>query len=78
MINNEFLQSVSRRAAELFPAAAEARAKLESELYSLLQLSLSKLHIVTREEFDAQCAVLAKANQRIAELEQRLASLERV
>jgi ubiquinone biosynthesis accessory factor UbiK len=76
MINNEFLQSLSRKAAGLFPAATEARAKLESELYALLQLSLSKLHIVTREEFDAQCAVLAKANQRIAELEQRLAEME--
>ncbi len=76
MFNNEFLQSLSRKAADLFPAAQHARAKLEKDLYALLQASLGKLKVVTREEFDNQCALLERAGKRIAELEQRLAQLE--
>lgn len=77
MLNQEFLRSLSNRAAALFPAAESARAKLEQELYALLQTSLGKLHLVTREEFDAQREVLARASARIAELEARLDQVEK-
>ena len=77
MLNNDFLHALSRKAAELFPAAEAGRAKLEKELHTLLQASLGKLHLVTREEFDAQRDVLARANARITELEQRLAQMEK-
>lgn len=77
MLNNDFLHSLSQKAAALFPAADAARGKLEKELHGLLQSSLGKLHLVTREEFDAQREVLARAQKRIEELERRLADLER-
>jgi BMFP domain-containing protein YqiC len=77
MLNQEFLRNLSSKAATLFPAAESARARLEQEIYSLLQTSLGKLHLVTREEFDAQCEVLTRASARIAELEQRLEQLEK-
>ena len=76
MLNPEFLQSLSTKAAALFPAAEAARAKLEKDLYSLLQASLGKLNLVTREEFDHQRTLLDRASARIAELEQRLGKLE--
>ncbi len=76
MFNNEFLQSLSRKAADLYPAAQNARAKLEKDLYALLQASLGKLNVVTREEFDNQCALLERAGKRITELEQRITQLE--
>ncbi|HTQ99425.1 MAG TPA: accessory factor UbiK family protein [Candidatus Acidoferrum sp.] len=76
-MNNDFLHALSQKAAALFPAAEAGRARLEHELHALLQASLGKLHLVTREEFDAQREVLARANARIAELEQRLARLEK-
>jgi BMFP domain-containing protein YqiC len=37
---------------------------------------LAKLDVVTREEFDAQCALLARAQTRIAELETQINALE--
>jgi BMFP domain-containing protein YqiC len=77
MLNQEFLRSLSSKAASLFPAAESARARLEQELYGLLQTSLGKLQLVTREEFDAQRAVLARAADRISELEQRLDQLDK-
>ncbi|MEI7949716.1 MAG: accessory factor UbiK family protein [Gammaproteobacteria bacterium] len=77
MLNNEFLHNLSQKAATLFPAAEAARDKLQHELHDLLQASLGKLQLVTREEFDAQRQILARANERVAELEQRIAQLEK-
>ena len=76
MLDNEFLRSLSARAAALFPAAEAARDKFEQEMYGLLQATLGKLNIVTREEFVAQQRVLEKATQQIALLEQKLSELE--
>lgn len=76
MLDNEFLRSLSARTAALFPAADAARQKVEQEMYTLLQGTLGKLNIVTREEFDAQRRVLEKATQQITMLEVKLAALE--
>jgi ubiquinone biosynthesis accessory factor UbiK len=76
MLDNEFLRSLSARAAALFPAAGAARAKLEQEMYTLLQSGLGKLNVVTREEFDAQQRVLDKAILQISQLEQKLIELK--
>ncbi len=77
MIDNDFLQKLSARAAGLFPAADAARQKLEKELYNLLQSSLSKLNVVTREEFVAQTRLLEQARAQIAALESKMAALEK-
>jgi BMFP domain-containing protein YqiC len=77
MFNQEFLHTLSSKAAALFPAAEQARSKLQQELHALLQSSLGKLQLVTREEFDAQSQLLARASARIDELERRLAALEK-
>lgn len=77
MFDNEFLQKLSARAAALFPAAEAARQKLEQDLYTLLQGSLAKMNVVTREEFDAQLQVLARAQAHIDRLETKLIELEK-
>lgn len=77
MIDNDFLQKLSARAAGLFPAAEAARAKLEKELYGLLQSSLGKLNVVTKEEFVAQARLLEQAQAQIAALEVQMAALEK-
>ena len=48
------------------------------KLYSPAALGgvFQRLDLVTREEFDVQREVLARARARLAELEQRLAELE--
>jgi BMFP domain-containing protein YqiC len=76
MLDTEFLRSLSARAAALFPAAEAARHKIEQEMYGLLQGTLGKLNVVTREEFAAQQRVLEKATQQISVLEQKLTELE--
>ena len=76
MIDNDFLRNLSARAAGLFPAADAARQKLEKELYTLLQGSMAKLNVVTKEEFVAQTRLLDQARAQIAALELKMAALE--
>lgn len=51
--------------------------KLEStKLKPLIEASLRKLNLVSREEFDAQVAVLQRTRQKLQTLEDKLAELE--
>ena len=46
------------------------------ELHLALQSALGRLDLVTREEFDAQQAVLARTREKVEQLEETLANLE--
>lgn len=46
------------------------------ELDIALQAALARLNLVTREEFDAQTAVLQRTRQKLEALEQELTRLE--
>ncbi|MDY6983120.1 MAG: accessory factor UbiK family protein [Pseudomonadota bacterium] len=76
MIDNDFLQQLSAKAAALFPAADAARQKLEKEINGLLQTSLTRMNVVTKEEFAAQTRLLEQARAQIAALEQKVTALE--
>ena len=52
------------------------RQDLDKNSKALMQTLLAKLDVVTREEFDAQRALLNRAQDRIATLEQELEALE--
>jgi BMFP domain-containing protein YqiC len=77
MINKEFLQTLSARLAEILPNPGPVREDLQKQFYSLLQSSFGKLNLVTREEFDAQLKVLERTERQLAELEAKLAELEK-
>ena len=49
---------------------------VRQNLRSLMQAQLSKLDVVSREEFEAQQAVLQRTREQLADLEQQLADLE--
>jgi BMFP domain-containing protein YqiC len=48
----------------------------QRELHIALQAALARLDLVTREEFDAQAAVLLRTRQKLEALEQQLTRLE--
>ena len=52
-------------------------ADLSSTANTVKKQSLEKLDLVTREEFDAQKALLTASEARVRELEQKLAALEK-
>jgi len=48
----------------------------EKELRSLLESTVRKMNLVSREEFDAQQAVLLRTREKLESLEAQLESLE--
>jgi BMFP domain-containing protein YqiC len=50
---------------------------MEKHIHALLQSALSKLDLVSREEFEVQKAVLAKTRSKLEDLEKRVAELEK-
>jgi BMFP domain-containing protein YqiC len=51
-------------------------ADLQKNLKALLTQQFARLELVTREEFDTQSKVLARARAQLEELERRIADLE--
>ena len=49
---------------------------MEKNLRIVLQASLSKLDLVTREEFDVQARVLARTREKLDKLEKTISELE--
>ena len=72
----DMLDQISRQASALFSQGQQARDDLRTNLRSLVQAQLSKLDVVSREEFAAQQAVLERTRTQLAELETQLKELE--
>lgn len=71
------IDAIASRLAESVPSAVRAVQKdLETNFRAVLRASLSKLDLVTREEFDTQTRVLQRTRERLTDLEARLAVLE--
>lgn len=71
------LDALSDQASRLFSSDnTQPRAELESQFKVLMQGALSKLDVVSREEFDSQMVVLARTRARLEALEQQVAELE--
>jgi hypothetical protein len=49
----------------------------EAHVKSLLQSQLRKMDVVSREEFDAQSAVLLRTRERLQQLERQFEALEK-
>ncbi len=72
------LDDLSRRLAEsLPPGIAALRDDVERNFRAVLQAGLSRLDLVTRQEFDVQAGVLRRTRERLEQLEARLAELEK-
>ncbi len=76
-MDNLGIDAIARRLLESVPPGLRAVQKdLESNFRAVLRASLSKLDLVSREEFDTQARVLQRTRERLAELEARLRVLE--
>ncbi|ROQ21886.1 hypothetical protein EDC38_2514 [Marinimicrobium koreense] len=74
MINDfaqKFFQEIDRK----LPGLQDMLPK--QEIKAAVQSALGKMDLVTREEFDAQSAVLQRTRERLEQLEKQLADLEK-
>jgi ubiquinone biosynthesis accessory factor UbiK len=77
MLHKVLFDAVSGQAARLLMSEKGLpAAELEKRLKALLQSALSKLDVVSREEFDSQQAVLMRTRERLEALEKRVNDLE--
>jgi BMFP domain-containing protein YqiC len=76
-MNDDSVESIARKLADAVPEGLRSiREDLEKNFRSVLRSSLSKLDLVTREEFEVQEAVLAKTREKLEALEVRLKELD--
>lgn len=72
--NAELLADIADQASRFLPNE-KSREDVQKGLQIVVQNVLSKLDLVTREEFDAQTAVLQKTRAKLEELEKKLDQL---
>jgi ubiquinone biosynthesis accessory factor UbiK len=71
------IDELARRLADSLPGGLKAmQADAEQNFRAVLQAGLSRLDLVTRDEFDVQAAVLKRTREKLEALEARLAALE--
>lgn len=76
-MNRTPLDDLAERLGRLLPESAhEVRADFERNARATLQSALSRMDLVTREEFDVQADVLARSREQVEALEARVAALE--
>ena len=71
---SELAQRLSQEIQKALPIVENLIPK--RELQAALQTALSKLHLVTREEFDTQSAVLQRTRAKLEDLERQYSELE--
>ena len=73
-MNDKLLGELAARLAAL--AADNPARDLEKNFRGMLASAFTRLELVSREEYDIQAQVLARAREKLAALEKRVAELE--
>ena len=77
MFNTKFIDDLARQISGSIPAGVKGMQEdVQKNIHTLLQGTLSRLDLVTREEFDAQSQVLARTREKLEQLEKTLEELE--
>jgi BMFP domain-containing protein YqiC len=78
MIDTSYMDELAHRLSQTVPSGLKGmRAELESNFRAILQANLSKLDLVSREQFDASQALLASTRAKLDRLEAQVAALEK-
>lgn len=77
MIDLKHIDDLARRLSDLVPPGLrQSQQDVHDAFRGALQAGLSKLDLVTREEFDVQRAVLLRTREKLEALEKTVAALE--
>ena len=75
---DSLVESLTEKISAMFAAGgdgASIKTEAQRNLRAVIQSAVSKLDMVSREEFDAQVAVLHRSRDKIDQLEQQLQAL---
>jgi len=77
-MSKETIEKLAQTLADAVPGGLKSvREDVESSFRAVLKTGLSKLDLVTREEFDVQEAVLARTREKLERLEEQVAAMEK-
>lgn len=76
MLNKQILDDIAEQIGRRLPQLNALGQDVSDNVKSLVQQSLGKLDLVTRDEFDVHLRALQRAEDRIAELEATVSELE--
>ena len=78
MIDAKLLDDLAAQLAGSVPSGIQLlQDDLKRNLRATLEANLSRLDLVTRNEFDVQCAVLSRTREKLEQLEQDVVKLEK-
>jgi hypothetical protein len=73
MFDAKFFDDLSKKLAKALPKGVQqACHDVEKNFHTILKSAFGKLDLVTRDEFDAQVAVLQRTRKKVEELEKHL------
>ncbi len=76
MIDKNVIDELGRKISDMLPVGVgQLQADVEANIRALLQATLSKMNLVTREEFDVQTELLQRTREKLEQLEQELKTL---
>jgi BMFP domain-containing protein YqiC len=78
MLNQKIIETLSAQLSELFEAGRglPGQETMRQQVRAVLQSSFARLDLVTRDEFDAQAAVLGRTREKVDQLELKLSEIE--
>lgn len=77
MFDTKTIDDIANRLANVIPPSFNhIKEDMEKNFHAILQSALSRLDLVSREEFEVQKAVLAKTRHKLEDLEKRIAEME--
>lgn len=76
LFSNEKIKEISIKIKQLVESSPIS--ELDSNLHALFQGALPKMDLVSREEFDIQAALLARTQQQLRLMEEKIAALEQL
>lgn len=76
-MEKKLIEELAQKLAESVPSGVRAlQEDMEKNFRALLETGLSKMSLVTREEFDIQQRVLERTRERLVALEARIREIE--
>ena len=76
-MDNKIIEDLARRLADAVPPGISAiRDDIEKNFRVLLQSGLTRMDMVTREEFEVQTRVLQRTREKLERLEARLQAMQ--